>query len=312
MPFIDFREIPEAHLSSGEQDTFELFARDFLVDIFKFEVISEPSRGADGGKDLLVVERKLGTLSESKTIWLVSCKHKAHSGNSVNPSDEENISDRLSEHNAEGFIGFYSTLVSSGLGKRLDAMKCTRPIEIFDWAKIEHHLISNKRFELFKRYFPLSYVRWLEAEGKQLPTKLMSSYQPLCCEVCGKDLLCIPKEPRQNHGIIGFVYKMDADRSRYIDCYVACLGNCDRTISAYHHSTGNITTWNSLSDLLIPTYYLQIYMGILNQLYDGRFNFEPEAFQKYKDILISIGQMVFRHQTEDELNRIKTLNQLPF
>ncbi len=31
MPVLDFTEIPEAHLATGRQDTFELFARDFLI-----------------------------------------------------------------------------------------------------------------------------------------------------------------------------------------------------------------------------------------------------------------------------------------
>lgn len=30
MPILDFKEIPEAHKATGLQDTFELFARDFL------------------------------------------------------------------------------------------------------------------------------------------------------------------------------------------------------------------------------------------------------------------------------------------
>ena len=83
MPCINFCEIPEAHIASGNQDSFELFARDFLTEILSFEILSEPSRGADGGKDILAEERQLGTLSENRTIWLVSCKHKAHSGKSV-------------------------------------------------------------------------------------------------------------------------------------------------------------------------------------------------------------------------------------
>ena len=53
MPCIDFREIPEAHVASGNQDSFELFARDFLTEILNFKILSEPSRGADGGKDIL-------------------------------------------------------------------------------------------------------------------------------------------------------------------------------------------------------------------------------------------------------------------
>ena len=45
MPCINFCEIPEAHIASGNQDSFELFARDFLTEILSFEILSEPSRG---------------------------------------------------------------------------------------------------------------------------------------------------------------------------------------------------------------------------------------------------------------------------
>jgi hypothetical protein len=51
MSAIDFKELPEPHLGSGMQDTFELFARDFLI-YFGYEIYVDPSRGADGGKDL--------------------------------------------------------------------------------------------------------------------------------------------------------------------------------------------------------------------------------------------------------------------
>lgn len=59
MAALDFKEIPEAHLGGGLQDAFELFARDFLV-LLGYKVLEAPSRGADGGKDLVVVERRSG------------------------------------------------------------------------------------------------------------------------------------------------------------------------------------------------------------------------------------------------------------
>lgn len=37
MPCIDFTEIPAAHVVSGEQDCFELFARDFFEQVFEFK-----------------------------------------------------------------------------------------------------------------------------------------------------------------------------------------------------------------------------------------------------------------------------------
>ena len=114
MPQLDFKEIPQANLASGEQDTFELFARDFL-DLYGFEVLSGPDRGSDLGRDLIVLERRTGVGGETQVRWLVSCKHKAHSGQSVGLSDEQDISDRLRAHGCNGFIGFYSTLPAASL-----------------------------------------------------------------------------------------------------------------------------------------------------------------------------------------------------
>ena len=86
---LDFKEIPEAHIANGKQDTFEMFARDFF-ETFGFIIEEGPDRGADGGRDLIIKEKRLGILGETEIKWLVSCKHKAHSGNSVLSTDEQN------------------------------------------------------------------------------------------------------------------------------------------------------------------------------------------------------------------------------
>ncbi|WP_019878551.1 hypothetical protein [Succinispira mobilis] len=311
MPIIDFREIPEAHLASGLQDTFELFARDFFVDIFKFKIISEPSRGADGGKDLLVSESHQGTLSASSFTWLVSCKHKAHSGKTITSNDENNIKDRLSEHKANGFIGFYSTLPSSGLNNRFESFKSENRIEIFDREKIEKYILEHKRYELFKRYFPKSYKRWIEIDGKNIPSKIFDSYQPLSCIVCGKDLLKVERKENVNHGIIGMVIDSDTENNKCTECYVACIGECDRRAQAYYWQNGKITAWDELSDLLIPTIYIRRYMALINQLQSGEMEMEDKALEDYKKILLCVSQYVFRHQSAREMERVKILAGLP-
>lgn len=311
MPSIDFREIPKAHNASGQQDTYELFARDFFTDILKFKVLSEPSRGADGGKDILCEEQQFGTLSDNKEVWLISCKHKAHSGNSVTPDDEYNISDRLTQFSATGFIGFYSTLASGGLNTRLDSFKGRYKVEVFDKEKIEDFILGHKRYELFKRYFPISYKRWFEIESKNEPSQILGDYEPLTCEVCGIDLLKVDRSDDNNHGIIGFVMHREHEIYRYIDCYAACVGKCDRKMVAVYASLGYFTAWDALNDLLIPTLYLRRYMAILNRLVDNNLEFEPEAFRKYKQMLIAISQYVFRHQSEKEIVRIKKIIEIP-
>ena len=102
---LDFREIPEAHKGSGVQDTFELLAREFLH-FLDFQIVEEPARGADGKRDLIVQESRKGVVGKTEFRWLVSCKHKAHSGRSINEDDEPNILDRVRSHGCHGFLGF--------------------------------------------------------------------------------------------------------------------------------------------------------------------------------------------------------------
>jgi len=153
MPVLDFREIPEANKNSGKQDTFELFARDFL-EYLGYSIIHGPDRGADGGKDLIVKEIRKGVGGETKVKWLVSCKHKAHSGSSVGVNDETDIADRVKANSCTGFIGFYSTLPSSGLTKKLEGLKDRIEYQIYDSEKIEKKFIGfNRRIKNCRKIF---------------------------------------------------------------------------------------------------------------------------------------------------------------
>lgn len=306
MPYIDFCEIPEAHIASGNQDTFELFARDFLIEALGFKIMSEPSRGADGGKDILAKEIQYGTLSDNSVVWLISCKHMAHSGKSVTPSDETNILDRITQFSADGFMGFYSTLPSGGLNERLDTYRSKYRIQIFDKERIEYYILKNKRYDLLKRYFPLSYQKWIEVERKRLPSKIMTSYEPLNCAACGIDLLCPDND---DHGIVGLV--MDPKIHTCMHCYTACRGSCDRKMEARYATRNLYIGWNDINDLLIPTIFLQKHMAILNQLHDGTLEFNAEGLEEYKRILVIISQYVFRQQTDADLDRIEQLSMLP-
>lgn len=166
---LDFKEIPKANSSDGLQDEFELFARDFLLSL-GYEIVSEPDRGQDGGKDLIIVEKRRGLAGTTEILWLVSCKHYAHSGKSVGTDDEINISDRVESHGCHGFIGFYSTLPSSGLASKLENFKLKNKFEfqIFHRGAIENELLKNQeRLKLFSRYFPNSHQKWINDNQKQ-------------------------------------------------------------------------------------------------------------------------------------------------
>ena len=162
MAALDLTEIPSAQ-SGPERDRFELFARDFLV-AEGFRIVEHPDRGADGGRDIVVEEDRLGPGGANVVRWLVSCKHKAHSGASVTPGDEQNIRDRLGTHRCHGFVAFYSTLPSSGLGQTLGALRPSHEYLQLDGEAIERKLLDNPRGRvLAARYMPKSFSRWVQA-----------------------------------------------------------------------------------------------------------------------------------------------------
>lgn len=162
MPVIDFKEIDNG-------DTFELFARDFLehFNYLGCEILEGPGRGADGGKDLIFVEKRKGVFGTTEIKWLVSCKHYARSNKSVTPTAEPDILERVKSKECEGFLGFYSTIPSESLKSRLESLSrlpdTNRRIEffIFDNEVIENYLLSYPDgILLAKRYFPNSINKW--------------------------------------------------------------------------------------------------------------------------------------------------------
>lgn len=154
---IEFKEIPAANKGGKDQDIFELFACDFLESL-GYEIIQRPSRGPDGKKDLIVQSNPVpGTTSDSKTKWLVSCKHNAHSGKGVSDTDEPDITDRLNKHKCHGFLGFYSTIPNSTLSDKLVSLNDRFVATVYDHSRIEKEIHSLKEKErILATYFPKS------------------------------------------------------------------------------------------------------------------------------------------------------------
>lgn len=70
MPQLDFKEIAQGNISNGEQDSFELFAREFM-ELLGYEVLSGPDRGSDLGRDIIVQEARTGI---SGSVLKTLCK----------------------------------------------------------------------------------------------------------------------------------------------------------------------------------------------------------------------------------------------
>ncbi len=172
---IDFKEISPAN-GSVNQDKFEQFARDFLL-ASGYSIIEDPNRGADGGIDIKVKDIRKG-VGNTEVFLLVSCKHNAHSGESVTANMEQDLQDRVSRHGCSGFIGFYSTIANNSLVSKLRDLKTLEKISefvLYDNSKIESHILKiQDGKQLFRRYFPGSYGKWkegFETAEKEEPVK---------------------------------------------------------------------------------------------------------------------------------------------
>jgi hypothetical protein len=296
-----------AEIQNGE--TWELFARDFLTEL-GFYIESTPDRGADAGKDFLVSEELKGNLGLYKFRWLVSCKHKGVSGKSVTENDEQNILERVQSFNADGFLGIYSTVPSSGLNNRLLMLRDNLKIKdfrIFDYKLVENHLIRVGYSRLLLRYLPESYkiVRPL--------TLIETKYLPLECRVCKKDLLeSLFKERYKS--LVGYVENINRDSENQLikprkieEIYWACKGEHDRQIRNYFKDKGKMTSWIDLDDLVIPLNFVRFIFAEINSIRNYKREYSDIAFEQLRDLIISLSQKVLRETTENEVERVKDL-----
>lgn len=311
MGLIDFKEIACANHANGEQDQFELFTRDFLA-MLGFSIVDGPDRGQDGGRDLIVEETRTGIVQDTVVRWLVSCKHKIHSGNSVNTNDEQDIADRVRAHKCDAFMGVYSTIVSSPLNRKINGLRDDFEVEIFDAERIESLLLSKESGKLLiKRFFPNSFLKIDE----KIPTNILSKYTPLKCKVCGRDLL---KKDMIDHysGILVFVQDMDAFEgnntvTKYTEVYCVCKGNCDRVMENRERPYSFLTSWEDISDLTISARFLKFIMAVMNRMYQKLDIYTEDAFAQLKDIIILIAQITLKKHSEEDLERIRELSELP-
>lgn len=136
-----------------------------------FIPLTSPAYGTDGGKDFLVEKEGLR--------YLVSCKHYVNSGKHVGQDDEQNIGDRMLQHNVTAFIGFYSTGITTGLQNRLDGICKNQQYSyiIFGPQEIIHIMqtLDTKILQSFGLY-----------PGRYYENVSTEEYQPLKCICCGK------------------------------------------------------------------------------------------------------------------------------
>jgi hypothetical protein len=305
MSVVDFGEIPQPHLPSGDQDLFELFARDFL-EALGFRILQGPGRGADRGRDLLVAETVDGTISKQERTWVVSAKHKAHSGRSVTDADEPDPIGRVRKFEADGFMGFYSTLPSSGLEDTLTRLEPQTDIYVFDRGRIEQHLLSRPELQTaFQQYFPQSHKDWLAHRKEKEAVEVWGEIEPLYCCHCGKNILL------EDRAVVVLVYEPieDYTRRKIIDVYWVCKGECDRTLTP--RVPGVLTGWEDFADLRIPLVFIRWVCVHMSRIQAGTDIYQEQAFAKHRQFILAISQMVLKETTETQKKRIEELAEIP-
>lgn len=286
---LDFTNIKTA-------DDWELFSRDFFAAL-GYKIIEDPARGADGGKDLIIEEILKGINSEQSKRWLVSCKHYAQSSKAISCSIESNISDRIVRHNCQGFIGFYSTLATSDLQTCLQQIETSTGInyQIFDYRKIESLLFSKDMNSIIEQYFGIKNT------GKI--ANLVATPVDLKCDICGENLL---KSDYKN--IIVYFENRDGDIKTIQDIGYVCKGSCDRQLVK---SQPLLTSWEDISDLMIPQRFLTNYFGFIKHLNNNQIRLSEQAVEKFIHYNLAIAQTIFRDASQSEIKRFMEVSSLP-
>ena len=300
MPALDFAEIPRADVPNGDQDTFEFLARDFFQEVMGFSIEEGPDRGSDGGRDIIGVERRHGKLGESTVRWLISCKHKAHSGRSVNKGEEDDIIGRCRKFNATGFIGFYSTIAGSYITDELERLVRSGQLEqreIFDREKIEGYLLGTEAgHRLAERYIPISYQGWIDNR----PRSLRDEYQ-FECTCCGRNLL------ESGHGVVALLSKEQAEvegenessanHATVVEEIIwMCQGNCDTNATHRYGAKGLYEIRNyAVSDFILPDNYVETFRELIQEICHGHLYYAEAATNKLLHLFGAVSQMTLRH-----------------
>lgn len=153
-------------------EEWEFFAQDVLF-YLGFTILEGPSEGPDAGLDLKVQNDGID--------FLVSCKHW---NKNIGVPNEQDISDRLRQHNCNGFIAFYSTGITKPLKTKFKKLQ-EDGVHVIELCRDEIlDIIPNMSGWVLQKYFKRPH----ELNNHQ---NIYTEYKPLICmkDGCEKDLL---------------------------------------------------------------------------------------------------------------------------
>ncbi len=296
---IDFTEILDG-------DAWEAFCRDYLIAL-GLVVEIPPAKGPDGGLDLLVREQLTGALASRSFTWLVSCKHYAMSGKAVGNTDEVNIVDRLEQHKADGFIGFYSTMASASLITKLKEFRDSGRIEayeIYDGTRIENGFHDVGLSGVLLQHLPVSHTSLRPIHP------LLGKYEPLHCEICGKDLLTASVIGKTKGNIILATRRGSGDESIVESVHFVCKGACDRTLEDTLHKKGLLGGWDDISDYCNPLIFMRRITGYINQMRNAPASYSKTANNRLIEFYITVSQRTLRQTNAEDRQALRDVMEI--
>lgn len=169
---IDFKELATDGVS------FEQLVRELLMRS-NFEV-HWTGVGPDGGRDLVITEEAFGQFAAFRRKWLVSCKHKAHSGKAVGLGDIVGLVDACAAIGAEGVLLACSTYPSASVVRRFKELEAEGKLlaRIWDGIELEKRLTTAATFALVHLFFPESSKRYVwQVYNTNSPSLWAANYQ---------------------------------------------------------------------------------------------------------------------------------------
>ena len=157
-------------------EDFELLCRDVL-ESYGSEILSEPTRGPDQKKDLVIQIKSEDALGNTETSkYLVQCKHKAHSGKSVLEPEIGDFRSACLLHKTDGYFLITSTIASVTVANNLNAENEGGSLKTIIWdgkklaGKIES---STNSVQIIEKY---NLKESLEIQFSEMKNILLGEY----------------------------------------------------------------------------------------------------------------------------------------
>lgn len=206
-------------------EDFELLCRDVL-ESYDALIVSEPTRGPDQKKDLVIEITSRDLLGNSEKIkYLVQCKHKAHSGRSVLEAEIGDFRSACLLHKTDGYFLITSTIASVTVANNLNAEKESGPLKVIIWdgkkleGKIESSPNSSQIIEKYnlKENLELQFseMRNILMGEYHLPFDLYKEVSEECFKALIFEKISYDSELKQKKEYIGFCCSQDGLTDHY-------------------------------------------------------------------------------------------------